>query len=76
WKVNMNTQDNPPYIFDVGDKVIIDTERSLVSINGKKAISLKDIFSDYPVIQKGTNKLEVMPPDVGIAQITYRERFR
>ena len=24
WKVNMNTQDNPPYIFDVGDKVIID----------------------------------------------------
>ncbi|PEY73021.1 phage distal tail protein, partial [Bacillus cereus] len=76
WKVNMNTQDNPPYIFDVGDKVVIDTERSLVSINGKKAINLKDIFSDYPVIQKGTNKLEVMPPDVGIAQITYRERFR
>ncbi|PFF30326.1 phage tail protein, partial [Bacillus cereus] len=41
WKVNMNTQDNPPYIFDVGDKVVIDTERSLVSINGKKAINLK-----------------------------------
>ncbi|MED3069259.1 phage tail family protein [Bacillus thuringiensis] len=76
WKVNMNTQDNPPYIFDVGDKVIIDTERSLVSINGKKAINLKDIFSDYPIIQKGTNKLEIMPPDVGIAKITYRERFR
>ncbi|PFS79618.1 distal tail protein Dit [Bacillus cereus] len=76
WKVNMNTQDNPPYIFDVGDKVVIDTERSLVSINGKKAINLKDIFSDYPVIQKGTNKLEVMPPDVGIAKITYRERYR
>ena len=72
WKVNMNTQDNPPYIFDVGDKVIIDTERSLVSINGKRAINLKDIFSDYPIIQKGTNKLEIMPPDVGIAKITYR----
>ena len=38
WKVNMNTQNNPPYIFDVGDKVIIDTERSLVSINGKKLL--------------------------------------
>ncbi|MEB9624358.1 phage tail family protein [Bacillus cereus] len=76
WKVNMNTQDNPPYIFDVGDKVIIDTERSLVSINGKKAINLKDIFSDYPVIQKGTNKLEIMPSDVGIAKVTYRERYR
>ncbi|MBD8076491.1 distal tail protein Dit [Bacillus thuringiensis] len=76
WKVNMNTQDNPPYIFDVGDKVIIDTERSLVSINGKKAINLKDIFSDYPVINRGSNKLEIMPSDVGIAKVTYRERYR
>ncbi|PGL92421.1 phage tail protein [Bacillus thuringiensis] len=76
WKVNMNTPDNPPYIFDVGDKVVIDTERSLVSINGKKAINLKDIFSDYPIIQKGTNKLEIMPSDVGIAKVMYRERYR
>lgn len=76
WKVNMNTQDNPPYIFDAGDKVVIDTERSLVSINGKKAINLKDIFSDYPVINKGSNKLEIMPSDVGIAKVTYRERYR
>ncbi|HEF5710510.1 TPA: phage tail family protein [Bacillus cereus] len=76
WKVNMNTQDNPPYIFDVGDKVVIDTERSLVSINGKKAINLKDIFSDYPVINQGSNKLEIMPSDVGIAKVTYRERYR
>ncbi|MCA1002757.1 phage tail family protein [Bacillus thuringiensis] len=76
WKVNMNTQDNPPYIFDVGDKVVIDTERSLVSINGKKVINLKDIFSDYPVVSKGSNKLEIMPSDVGIAKVTYRERYR
>ncbi|PEF60928.1 distal tail protein Dit [Bacillus cereus] len=76
WKVNRNTQDNPPYIFDIGDKVVIDTERSLVSINGKKAINLKDIFSDYPVISKGSNKLEIMPSDVGIAKVTYRERYR
>ncbi|OUA57236.1 distal tail protein Dit [Bacillus thuringiensis] len=76
WKVNMNTQNNPPYIFDVGDKVVIDTERSLVSINGKKAINLKDIFSDYPVIHKGSNKLEIMPSTVGTAKVTYRERFR
>ncbi|MBY0015059.1 distal tail protein Dit [Bacillus cereus] len=76
WKVNMNTQDNPPYIFDVGDKVVIDTERSLVSINGRKVINLKDIFSDYPVVRKGSNKLEIMPSDVGIAKVTYRERYR
>ena len=72
WKVNMNTQNNPPYIFDVGDKVVIDTERSLVTINGKSAINLKDIFSDYPVIHKGSNKLEIMPSTVGTAKVTYR----
>ncbi|MEZ2369960.1 distal tail protein Dit [Bacillus sp. RCC_6_1] len=76
WKVNMNTQNNPSYIFDVGDKVVIDTERSLVTINGKSAINLKDIFSDYPVIHKGSNKLEIMPSTVGTAKVTYRERFR
>lgn len=76
WKVNMNTQDNPPYIFDVGDKVSIDTERSLVTINGKSAINLKDIFSDYPVVNKGSNTLEVMPSNVGKAKVIYRERFR
>ncbi|MED1158535.1 phage tail family protein, partial [Bacillus paranthracis] len=26
WKVNLNNQNTPPYIFDVGDKVVIDTE--------------------------------------------------
>ncbi|NKX59802.1 distal tail protein Dit [Bacillus cereus] len=76
WKVNMNTQNNPPYIFDVGDKVVIDTERSLVTINGKSAINLKDIFSDYPVIHKSSNKLEIMPSTVGTAKVMYRERFR
>ncbi|PES71849.1 distal tail protein Dit [Bacillus cereus] len=76
WKVNMNTQNNPPYIFDVGDKVVIDTEGSLVTINGKSAINLKDVFSDYPVIHKGSNKLEIMPSTVGTAKVTYRERFR
>ena len=75
WKVNMNTQDNPPYIFDIGDKVVIDTERSLVSINGK-SYKLKRYIQRLSRYSKGTNKLEVMPPDVGIAKITYRERFR
>ncbi|KFN02388.1 phage tail family protein [Bacillus clarus] len=76
WKVNMNTQSNPPYIFDVGDKIVIDTERSLVTINGKNAINLKDIFSDFPVINKGLNTLEIMPSNIGKAKVTYRERYR
>lgn len=76
WKVNLNTKNTPPYIVDVGDKVVIDTENSHVTIEGKDAINLKDIFSNFPVIHKGMNTLEIMPSDIGIAKVKYRERFR
>lgn len=75
WKVNLNTQNNPPYIFDRGDKIIIDTEKSLVTINGKNAINLKDIFSNFPNIIRGENRIDIMPPDVK-ATVSYRERYR
>ncbi|MGQ7728466.1 MULTISPECIES: distal tail protein Dit [unclassified Bacillus (in: firmicutes)] len=76
WKVNLNTKNTPPYIVDVGDKVVIDTENSHVTIEGKNAINIKDIFSNFPVINRGTNKLEIMPSDIGTARVKYRERFR
>lgn len=76
WKVNLNTKNTPPYIVDVGDKVVIDTENSHVTIEGKNAINIKDIFSNFPVINRGTNKLEIMPSDIGTAKGKYRERFR
>ncbi|MBJ8026092.1 phage distal tail protein, partial [Bacillus cereus] len=76
WKVNMNTQGNLPYIADKGDKIIIDTERRSVTIEGKSASNIKDFFSRFPIIQRGTNKLEIMPPDIGKAKVTYRERYR
>ncbi|MDA2474879.1 distal tail protein Dit [Bacillus cereus group sp. Bce025] len=76
WKVNQNTSDNPPYIIEQGDKVQIDTAKSLVSINGASAINLKDLFSDYLIIAKGQNKLEIMPANIGKAKVIYRERYR
>ncbi|PGR55983.1 distal tail protein Dit [Bacillus cereus] len=76
WKVNLNNQNTPPYIVDVGDKVVIDTENSHVMIEGKDAINIKDIFNNFPIINKGMNKLEIMPSDIGTAKVTYRERFR
>ncbi|WP_130068074.1 distal tail protein Dit [Bacillus albus] len=76
WKVNMNTQGNLPYIADKGDKIVVDTERSLVTIEGKSASNIKDLFSSFPIIHKGKNKLEIMPPNIGKAKVTYRERYR
>lgn len=76
WKVNDVKQNTKPYIFDAGDKIVIDTERSLVTINGKDAINIKDIFSDFPKVIRGDNRIDIMPPDIGKATISYRERFR
>ncbi|MGH0601802.1 distal tail protein Dit [Bacillus mycoides] len=76
WKINTLTIDETPYIFDIGDKIQIDTERSLVTINGTNAIALKDIFSSFPVIKRGQNAVIIRPANVGIAELTYRERFR
>ncbi|WP_242294787.1 distal tail protein Dit [Bacillus cereus group sp. BfR-BA-01381] len=75
WKINKVPSNTKPYIFDAGDKVIIDTERSLVMINGKDAINIKDIFSEFPKIIRGDNRIDIMPPDV-TATISYRERYR
>ncbi|MCQ6306618.1 phage distal tail protein, partial [Bacillus cereus] len=76
YKINHFDKDVTPYIFDIGDKIQIDTERSLVTINGTNAIALKDIFSSFPVIKRGKNEVIIRPANVGIAKLTYRERFR
>ncbi|PEC54151.1 distal tail protein Dit [Bacillus cereus] len=75
WKVNKVPSNTKPYIFDTGDKVVIDTEKSLVTINGAKAINVKEIFSDFPIVIRGENRIDIMPPDVN-ATISYRERYR
>lgn len=75
WKVNKVPSNTKPYIFDTGDKIVIDTEKSLVTINGENAINIKEIFSNFPIVIRGENRIDIMPPDVD-ATISYRERYR
>ncbi|KXY10361.1 phage tail protein [Bacillus cereus] len=75
WKVNKVPSNTKPYIFDTGDKIVIDTEKSLVTINGGNAINIKEFFSNFPVVIRGENRIDIMPPDVN-ATISYRERYR
>lgn len=75
WRINTLTIDETPYIFDVGDKITIDTERSLVTINGSNVVALKDMFSRFPKVKRGDNDIIVRPSNVGIAKLTYRERY-
>ncbi|EOO65468.1 distal tail protein Dit [Bacillus mycoides] len=75
WKVNNVGDKMKPFIYEAGDKIVIDTAGSLVTINGKDAVNLKDIFSNFPTVIRGRNRLDIMPPDVK-ATISYRERYR
>ncbi|QIW19059.1 distal tail protein Dit [Bacillus thuringiensis] len=75
WKINKVSDGSKPYLIDTGDKVVIDTERSLVTIDGKNAINVKDIFSEFPKIIRGHNRIDIMPPDV-TAKVSFRERYR
>ena len=58
--------------FDPGDKVVIDTESAHVTVNGKDVIHLKDVFSDFPMIIRGNNRIDIMPPEVGKAAVSFR----
>ena len=75
WKVNKVSDNTRSFIYDAGDKIIIDTEKSLCTINGKDAINLKSIFSNFPTVIRGQNRIDIMPPDVK-AKISFRERYR
>ncbi|HFK1513676.1 MULTISPECIES: distal tail protein Dit [Bacillus cereus group] len=75
WKVNNVAVNTKPFIFETGDKIIIDTEKSSVTINGKKALNLKDIFSEFPVVIKGQNRIDIIPADFD-ATISFRERYK
>lgn len=74
WKVNKVGDNTRSLIYDTGDKIIIDTEKSLVTINGKNAINIKDLFSNFPTVIKGYNRIDISPPDVK-ATISFRERY-
>ncbi|WP_242296835.1 distal tail protein Dit [Bacillus cereus group sp. BfR-BA-01326] len=75
WKLYTINVDETPYIFDAGDKIQIDTEHSLVTINGSNAVALKDMFSRFPKVKRGDNDIIVRPSNIGTAKLTYRERY-
>ncbi|MDA2525517.1 phage tail family protein [Bacillus cereus] len=75
WKLNNIDTNAVPYIFDAGDKVVIDSEYGHVTINGKNAIDLKEVVSDFPLIVRGENRIDIRPTELD-ATISYRERFK
>lgn len=76
YKINREIDPSESNIFDVGDKILIDSSRNLVSINGKSCIDQKDVFSEFLKLTRGNNRIDIHPKWVGKKRIKYRERYR
>ncbi|MEH6977972.1 MULTISPECIES: distal tail protein Dit [Bacillus] len=76
YRINREVDPAESNLFDVGDKILIDSSRNLVSVNGKSCIDQKEIFSEFLKLSRGKNHIEVHPSWVGKKKIKYRERYR
>lgn len=71
------TQTGIPYLFENGDKLIIDSGTAMILLNGEPFFTFLDPTSDFPKLVKGNNELLVVG-DVGKfsdAQIIKNERY-
>lgn len=65
----------PPIIARAGDKVVIDTVSSSVSINGEVDTKLPAIGSKYPKLIPGSNLVVIEPASKVSGRIVYRGRY-
>lgn len=65
-----------PYIAEPGDKIIIDHEKKLITINGEPSNHLKNFGGNFFKLQPGNNNIGVFPQDTFDTKISYREPFK
>lgn len=71
------TQSGVPYLFENGDKLIIDSSQAMILLNGEPFFTFLDPTSDFPKLVKGDNELLVVG-DTGKfsnAQLIKNERY-
>jgi len=76
YDVNDPSEGQIPIIIETGDIIELDHKRSDIRINGEARPDLKAFAGRFFMLQKGTNLLFLDPPDIGTAEVTFRERFR
>ncbi|GGE47558.1 hypothetical protein GCM10011391_27970 [Pullulanibacillus camelliae] len=77
WKLNDVGEQQVPYIADVGDKIIFDHKRALITNNGDETfIQYKDFGASYFPIGKGSTQLAVNPPDAAKVDVNWRSAYK
>lgn len=65
-----------PYIAKAGDKIILDHEANLITINGEDRKDLKDFGAKFFKLAAGTDAVLLAPADKLTGKVTYKERFK
>lgn len=75
WRLN-DPAAGIPIMANAGAKIIIDTAKGVVLLNGEEREDLKDWFSDFFAIEPGTTTLLLQPFDKVSGKVKLRERLR
>lgn len=74
-KYNTYTEDQTPYILDVGDKVLFDHKNDDILINGEARNDLKNFGGSFFKLSKGYNNLIVTPENSFTSDIKFRDKY-
>lgn len=76
YKWNAITQQEVPYIANIGDKITFDHITKDILINGESRKDLKDLGATFFKLYEGQNTLTVYPLSAFATKASYRERFK
>lgn len=76
FELSQVVEDTTPYIVRKGDEIMIDCDAENVFINGRNAMPLKHIGSDFFHLESGYSTISVEPAEAFDGTVTFRERYR
>jgi predicted phage tail component-like protein len=75
WKINPVTTIQTPYVIENGDVIEIDTSVPVVRKNGHAWMEEISPISKWFPLHPGTNKIQIMPSDIGTSSMTHKKRW-
>lgn len=75
YELSQATEDQTPYIIDIGDVVTFDHKTKDILLNGESRKDLKNFGGSLFALEKGTNTLSISPEGTFDASIKYRNKY-
>lgn len=76
YELSEATEDQTPYILNVGDKVIFDHKNDDILVNGEPRNDLKNFGGSFFKLDRGFNNIVISPENTFETKLKFRERFR